>query len=145
MTHRLIGKCHCGNVSVAFETESDPASLQLRACACSFCRMHGTRTVSDPRGKLLFEGPERDINRYSFATRTAEVLLCRNCGVYVGSVIMIDGATYGIVNVNILDDKAPFEREPEIMNYEHESPAERIARRKAKWTPAEVKVAASSP
>jgi len=138
VTHRLTGQCHCGNITVLFETEQDPNLLQLRACDCSFCRMQGTRTVSDPRGRLSFSDPSKAIHRYSFATKTAESLLCRNCGVYIGALIAVEGATYGIVNVNVLDDKTPFAREPEVMNYVHETPAERLARRKAKWTPAEI-------
>ena len=138
MKYRLIGRCHCGTITAAFETDADPAELQLRACACSFCRMHGTRTASDPRGRLSFSDPGGRLHRYRFGTRTSEVLLCSECGVYVGAIVDTEGAIYGIVNVNILDDKTPFARAPEVMNYDSESAAERIARRMAKWTPAEI-------
>jgi hypothetical protein len=137
--HRLVGRCHCGAIAVRFETPSDPRQLQLRACDCSFCRKHAVRTTSDPHGTVQFIADDaKAIHRYRFGSKTADTLLCRSCGVYVGAVIEAGGKTYGIVNVNVLDDQAPFARQAETMNYETENPAERIARRIAKWTPAEI-------
>ena len=52
--HTLTGRCHCGNISVTFETNLDPANMEPRACQCSFCRMHSTAAVSDPDGHLTF-------------------------------------------------------------------------------------------
>ena len=139
VTNRLVGRCHCGNIAVRFETPSDPRRLQLRACGCSFCRKHAVRTTSDPMGTMKFIADDsKAIHRYRFGTKTADVLLCRSCGVYVGAVIEADGKNYGIVNVNVLDDQAPFAREAETMNYENENALGRIARRKAKWTPTEI-------
>lgn len=80
------------------------------------------------------------IHRYRFGSKTADALLCRSCGVYVGVILEADAKTYGVVNVNVFDDQAPFARDAETMNYEHESAVERIARRKAKWTPTEVQI-----
>ena len=81
------GGCHCGNLSVRLELTRAPAEYYLRSCACSFCRAHGTRTVSDPDG--LFEIRARDwalVELYRFGTRTADYLVCHQCGVYVGAV-----------------------------------------------------------
>ena len=140
MTNKLVGRCHCGNIAVRFETPSDPRQLQLRACDCSFCRKHGVRTTSDPLGAMQITAEDsKAIHRYRFGSKTADALLCRSCGVYVGVILEVDAKTYSVVNVNILDDQAPFARVPETMNYEHESAAERIARRKVKWTPTEVR------
>ncbi len=135
MTHTLTGACHCGAIHVTLETPSQPAQLPLRACVCSFCRKHGVRSTSDPQGALTITVDDpAALHRYRFATRTAETLICANCGIYVGAIIEIDGTLYGIVNVNVLDEQAPFERQPEPHDYTHETAAERIARRRVKWS-----------
>ncbi len=38
---RHSGRCHCGALSVTFETARDPAETPLRSCVCSFCRRCG--------------------------------------------------------------------------------------------------------
>jgi hypothetical protein len=102
--------------------------------------MHGTRTMSDPQGKLMFVASSAaSIRRYNFATRTTDIILCGNCGVDVGAGMGEGGRFYGIVNANVLDDQAPFSRPPETMHYEHETAVQRIERRKSKWTPTEVR------
>ncbi len=45
---------------------------------------------------------------------------------------------WAIVNVNAVPDQDPFKREAEPVSYEGETAEQRIARRKARWTPAEV-------
>jgi len=140
MTHRLTGRCHCGAVTVIFETPSDPARLQLRTCDCSFCRKHGGRTVSDPAGRLVFtvSDPTR-LGRYRFGTGSADFLVCTRCGVYLGVVMEHEGRGYGVLNVNTLDDGAPFDRPAEPTHLGGESLDERMARRAGRWTPADVK------
>jgi len=141
MTHTLTGACHCGALHLTFETQTRPEALPLRACQCSFCRKHGVRSTSDPAGKVTFTivDPEA-LQRYRFGTRTAETLICRNCGIYLAAVTEIDGALYAVINVNALDDRTAFERAPESTNYDNESAEQRIARRRMKWTPATLDV-----
>jgi hypothetical protein len=145
MSSTFTGGCHCGALHLTFETPTDPWALPLRACGCSFCRKHGVRTTSDPAGMVSFriDDPEA-LQRYRFGTRTTDTLICRNCGIYLAAVTEIDGALYAVVNVNALDDRSGFERQPEIMNYEGESAEQRRARRKAKWTPAVLDAANAS-
>ena len=139
MNHRLTGKCHCGNVAVTFETPTDPKVLQLRACDCSFCRKHSGLTVSDPKGKLVFSTADpAKLTRYRFGTRTADFLLCADCGVYLGVLMDLDGHGYGVLNVNVLDDWTPFNRPPEPTHLDGEAVGDRLARRKGRWTPARV-------
>jgi hypothetical protein len=118
-------------------TPSPPEGLQLRACGCSFCRMHGGRTVSDPKGMLTIVCAG-SLHRYQFATRKADFLLCSNCGVYIGATMEADGKCYGVLNVNVLDDQSPFAREPQSVTYDGEDIQKRIDRRIARWTPAEI-------
>jgi len=137
MPHVFTGACHCGALHLTFETPTAPDALPLRACGCSFCRKHGVLTTSDPAGTVSFTIDDPDLlQRYRFGTRTTDMLICRNCGIYLAAVTEIDGALYAVINVNALDDRSGFERPPEAIDYEGESAAQRKARRKMKWTPA---------
>ena len=128
------GGCHCGAVRVVFESRFGPAELPVRACQCSFCRAHGARTASDPQGSVRFSGPLR---RYRFGLRTADFLLCPDCGVYLGALYADADGAWATLNVNCLAERALFPAAPEPVSYEGEDPAGRVARRKARWTPAE--------
>ena len=44
------GGCHCGNLRLTLRLSRPPQEVRLRACGCSFCRAHATRTTSDPQG-----------------------------------------------------------------------------------------------
>jgi len=141
MTEILTGGCHCGAVKVRFETSKPPEELQVRACQCSFCRKHGALTASDGGGALTFSAESDALQLYRFGSRSADFLVCRNCGAYVGVVMTIDGGTYGVVNVNTLDDASRFGRAPDAMNYEHETVEARMVRRKKFWSPAAMPMA----
>ena len=136
---RLAGGCHCGNLRLTFETERDPAELAVRACSCSFCRRHGVRTVSDPAGRVEFVVRDpAQLSRYQFGLGTAQFLVCRTCGVYVGAVIAEHGSAYAVVNLNALETPEAFARTAVAVSYDAELAAERRARRRAVWTPATV-------
>jgi len=133
----LTGQCHCGNIAVRFETRTDPRTLPLRACACTFCRRHGARTTADPEGLLRIEIRDAaQLSRYRWGLATADFLVCRRCGVYAAAVLSEGGRSWATVNTLILDDQGPFQREAAPVSYEGESAAQRIARRKLQWTPA---------
>ena len=131
---RYRGGCHCGAVRVEFDTAIDAADLPVRACQCGFCRAHGARTAADPNGRLRFGGPLR---RYRFGLRTADFLLCPECGVYLGALYTDSDGAWATLNVNCLDERALFAAEAAPVSYEGEGAADRVARRKARWTPAE--------
>ena len=134
---RFDGRCHCGNLEVSFETAQPPEALQLRECGCTFCRRHGATAVTDPTGALELRLREpREISRYRFGLRTSDFLVCRTCGVFVAAVCTIDGATYGTLNANVLDERGAFTRAPVPVRYEAEDAAARLARRRRAWTPA---------
>jgi hypothetical protein len=133
----LAGGCHCGSLEVTFETASAPAALTVRACACSFCRRHGVRTVSDPDGRLEFRVRDpAQLNRYRFGLATADFLICRRCGVYLGALMTDGGAAYAIVNINALATPDVFAQAAVPVSYDRETAAGRRARRRAGWTPA---------
>lgn len=137
---RLDGRCHCGNIEVTFETAHAQADLQLRECGCGFCRRHGVTAAADPAGRIEFRIRDpAEVSRYRFALRTADFLVCRTCGVYVGATCTIDGSAYATLNVNVLEGRASLTSRPVRVDYEGESAAERVARRRARWTPASVR------
>jgi hypothetical protein len=133
---RFAGRCHCGNLEVAFEPGSAPEDLAVRSCTCSFCRRHGARCVSDRTGavRILVQDPALLI-RYGFGLRTADFLLCGRCGTYLGAIMPVGDAAVATINVNTFEPPHPFQNEGVPVNYERESEAERRARRAAGWTP----------
>jgi hypothetical protein len=74
-------------------------------------------------------------NQYQFGRRTADFLLCRNCGVYLGAVMRSKRGSFGIINVRVLHSLLDRLQEPERMYYENEGLAERQERRESRWTP----------
>jgi hypothetical protein len=136
---RLTGGCHCGNLELAFETRRRPGELAVRACGCAFCRRHGARTVSDPAGRVEFVVHDpAQLSRYGFGLGTAQFLVCRTCGVYVGAVMAEAGALYATLNINALATPEAFTRAAVAVSYDREAAADRRARRLALWTPATV-------
>lgn len=134
----LHGGCHCGNLEVELELRVRPEEAEVRACGCSFCRAHGSRNVTDPGGRVLLRAREpTELSRYRFGQRTADFLVCRRCGVYVGAVMAApDGRLYATINVNALAERARFTREAAKVSYDAEGPAGRVDRRASHWTPA---------
>ncbi len=140
MTTTLRGGCHCGNITVAFETALNPHALPLRACQCSFCVRHGGVTTSDPAGLLVVEVRQPgQLQRYRFALGITDFLNCRSCGVYVAAVMGSEGRSLGVLNVNVLDDREPFARAAQPMQYGAEKVEDREARRATAWMPVVVR------
>ena len=132
-----VGGCHCGNIQVRLRLSRPAPENALRACACAFCRAHGTRTVSDPDG--LFEVWAKDwpaIGPYRFGSRTADYLICRRCGVYVGAVCDTASGLRAVANVNSLANRDAFTGAPSTPDHEGEALRDRLARRERNWTPA---------
>jgi hypothetical protein len=133
------GTCHCGAIRGTLAATKPAAELQLRACQCSFCTRHGAMTVSDPGGRATFEIERVALAPYRFSTRTGTSLVCSRCGMYAGVILEEGGKVWSVLNVRGLAIPAFHGREAEPVVYDGETPEARIARRKAKWTPTEVK------
>ncbi|MDP3749893.1 MAG: aldehyde-activating protein [Phenylobacterium sp.] len=135
MTQTLTGHCHCGAIRISLESSVPVAKLPLRACQCGFCRRHGGLTTGDPDGRLHIEVAPGALSTYRFGQRQADTLICDECGVYVGMTLSTDVGLIGVLNVRGVGLEAFDGREPQPMTYDHESDEERLARRKARWTP----------
>lgn len=130
------GGCHCGAVRLRYTTSLPPGRWSIRACQCRFCRAHDALSTSDPAGSLEFTCDEPGLlQRYRFALKTADFLLCRRCGVYVGAVIETPGGRYGIVNTHALDETPPDIADVGAISYDGEDTAGRVSRREERWTP----------
>jgi len=131
-----LARCHCGALTARYRTALEPSVWSVRACQCSFCRSHAALTTSDPRGSLAFrcENPGQ-VSRYVFGGRTAQFLICRDCGVYVGAQMQTDNGTFGILNVLSLRP-LPTHLPPAVaMDYNSETAQARRLRREKRWTP----------
>ena len=127
------GRCHCGAIRFAFETEQP---LAPRACQCSFCRKHNARTVSDPAGSATLTLGSETL-RYRFGEGVSDTLLCGRCGVYVGAVCEIGGRLFVTLNLNAFDDPR-WDLAPAPVSYDGEARDARIERRAERWTPASI-------
>jgi len=98
-SHRTFeGECHCGAIGYVYLTAIAPESWNVRACQCSFCRAHAVRTTSDPSGSVQFTERLRGaLHPYRFGQMTADFLVCRTCGVYVGASIATRGVRFLLV------------------------------------------------
>lgn len=131
----LVGKCHCGNISFTLDWK-DGARVPARACGCAFCRKHGGVWTSNPAGTLkvrIRDGEAK--SEYRFGTRTATFHVCDKCGCVPFVTSKVDGHRYGVVNVNMFEnvEEAQLDRRP--ADFEGESLAKRLARRKRSWIP----------
>ena len=135
-TIEYLARCHCGALTARYRTALEPSAWSVRSCQCSFCRSHGALTTSDPCGSLVFRGsdPAR-VSRYRFGGRTAEFLICRECGVYVGVQMETDKGRFGVLNVLTL---RPLRMDLQVavpMDYGVETAEVRRLRRETRWTP----------
>jgi len=133
--HSYPGGCHCGTIRVRLESDRTPPELGLRTDACSFCAKHHALYTSDPGGELYLTLRNAElVHRYRFGTQTADFLFCEVCGVFVAAVM--PEAQLAVVNVNALDARADFLALPlQTADFDAESTEQRLARRRARWTP----------
>jgi len=130
------GSCHCGAIGFTLRTSVEPANWSIRACQCSFCRAHDALSTSDPAGEISFtvSNPVM-LQKYRFGLRTADFLLCSECGVYIGAVIETASGAFGIVNVHALDETPGNLAATAPISYDAEDTGGRVSRREERWTP----------
>ena len=92
--------------------------------------------TSDPAGTLEFRSsaPEQ-VHRYRFGGRTADFLICRQCGVYIGVQMASDRGRFGVLNLLSLRPLVTSLPLAEPMDYGAETAEVRRLRREARWTP----------
>jgi hypothetical protein len=131
----FAGRCQCGAIGFELQTARSPAQWAVRACQCRFCRSHGARTTSDPEGTVRFVVENAlKLNRYRFASRSADFFLCRDCGAYIAAVVDTPRGSFATLNVNVLLPAIDLPAATPV-SYDAEDPAQKQARRQRNWTP----------
>jgi hypothetical protein len=130
------GGCHCGALGFSYQTTLPVARWSVRACRCGFCRAHGVLTTSDPGGRLTFRvGESAALQHYRFGLKTADFLLCRRCGVYLGAQIETARGAFGIINIRAIGSLAQAIPAAAAADYSAEDEHARVERREKRWTP----------
>ena len=132
------GACHCGAVSARFETAIAPEQIDVRADQCGFCRRHGAKTVSDPAGRLALSFREAAVERYRFGTRSAT----SSSAASAAPTSPRSSKGYGVLNVVGADVRALADEPARPVSYEDETGDVRLARRRQRWTPLTLEIAA---
>ncbi|OQW55457.1 MAG: hypothetical protein A4S17_06265 [Proteobacteria bacterium HN_bin10] len=125
------GACHCGVVSAEYETDQP---VRLRQDGCGFCSSRGVKSASDPEGRLTLTAAKR-LTRYRFGHKTADFLLCPDCGTYVATHMESSRGPVGVINVVGLQIDELRHLPAALTSLEGESVDERLARRISRWTP----------
>ena len=96
---------------------------------------HGARTTTDPSGSVTFQIADASkLQRYRFGLRSADFLICRDCGVYVAAVLTSPQGQFATLNINTI--RAALEVPAAVpISYEEESLEQKQARRELRWTP----------
>jgi hypothetical protein len=125
------GACHCGAVRAEYETN---APVRLRQDGCGFCSSRGVKSASDPEGRLALTATKR-LTRYRFGHKTADFLICPECGTYVATYMESSRGPIGVINVVGLNITELRNLPATLTSLEGETTEERIARRVSRWTP----------
>src|SRR5262245_8853036 len=125
------GSCHCGAISAEYETH---APVRLRHVGCGFCSSRGVKSASDPNGRLTVVS-RRKLTRYRFGHKTADFLICPECGTYVATQMTGPRGLVGVINVVGLAIPELEDQAATLASLEGESVDERIQRRLSRWTP----------
>ena len=125
------GACHCGVVSAEYETHKP---VRLRADGCSFCASRGVKSASDPEGRLALNAT-KPLTRYRFGHKTADFLICPDCGTYVATHMEGPRGAIGVINVVGLQINDLKNLPVTLTSLDGESVDERLQRRTSRWTP----------
>ena len=130
------GRCHCGAIGFRYECAAGPATWSVRACQCRFCRAHDALSTSNPAAHIVFEATDPvQLRRYRFGLKTADFLICRNCGVYIGAVIQTPNGRFGIINTRALMPQPDDCAAALPVTYDGEAVTDRVVRREDRWSP----------
>ena len=80
---------------------------------------------------------ESALQRYRFGQETADFLLCRRCGGYLGALITAGEMQRATLNLRLT---ALRDLSAAVVSYQSETREERVARRLARWTPARLRI-----
>jgi hypothetical protein len=108
--------------------------VRLRQDGCGFCSSRGVKSASDAEGRLTLSAA-KPLTRYRFGHKTADFLLCPDCGAYVATWMESARGPIGVINVVGLNVRELKNLPATLTSLEGESVEERLARRTSRWTP----------
>ena len=127
----LEGRCHCGNLSVHWQTVD--YSVAPRACQCSFCRERDAAWVSKPGSRVRLA--VRDTTGYRVVrqgSETARFYECAHCAA-VMLVAFDDGEdTFAALNARYLRNPRGFGATVEV-DYSGQGEGDKVPRWRANW------------
>ncbi len=132
------GRCHCGAIGYVLSAARPPSKWIVRSCQCGFCRGHGARTTADSAASVRFDIRDAaKLNRYRFARRSLEFLVCSGCGGYIGALHTSARGQWATLNVNVMQPAPQVpETQPFTPDAANEVPlADKQAGREQRWTP----------
>lgn len=132
----ISGSCHCCNIRFDLEWPKSEPAIAVRKCGCDYCSKHGGAWTSHPHAHLVVHIEDSSaVSKYSFATGTADFLVCASCGVVPLVLSDINGKLYAVVNINSFDDADSLTYSRSETNFDGEERAARLQRRERNWIP----------
>jgi len=132
----IDGACHCGNIAYTLRWPGDGSEIPVRACGCTFCTKHGGTYTSHSEAALTaIVQDDTHVTQYRFGTATADFYICSRCGVVPFVTSMIEDRLYAVVNVNSFEGIDPSCFSRAVTDFDGETTASRLDRRKSKWIP----------
>jgi len=127
--------CHCGNLQAEMETRLRAEELTVRSCQCSFCTRHRSRNVADKDGRVRIRVADPELlSRYQWNLRSAEFLVCKRCGNYLGCAMRAGDGWVASLNTNLFAEAGQFTQRALEVNYDAETLEQRRRRREENWT-----------
>src|ERR1700726_3941915 len=124
------GGCHCGALGIIYRTDIDPMYWGLRHAGGSFWRRRGVVGRWGRAGNLSvdIQDPSK-VGYYRFAHRTADFLICSECGVFVAAITDAAQGKRAVINARVLDGVSLDWASVADVHFDDESPPQRAERR----------------
>ena len=131
--YKILGGCHCGNISYVAKMPNEPSTYNPRSCDCQFCTILGASYLSDSNGTLIIKIKSKDrVSKNRQGSRIADFLSCKNCGFMTNVCYEENDCVYGSINVRSAEDFAKFGK-GHVTHLVELSDKERINRWKNIW------------
>ena len=130
----IEGSCHCHNIRFVLQWPGSVADIPVRQCGCTFCQKHAGSWTSNPDASLevVIANPS-NTSRYQFGTKSADFLVCSQCGVVPVVLSEIDNQTYSVVNIKTFDNIDTAQLKCTATDFDGEDIGNRLERRKRNW------------
>lgn len=132
---KVLGGCHCGNLSYVAQMNNAPSIWRPRSCDCKLCTSHGASYVSDNKGTLTIHiNKESEVSKYRQGSKIADFLICKKCGVLTNVIYKDSDNAFGSINVRSTIAYEKFS-EGHVTHLTKLGDKERIKRWKEIWFP----------